>query len=507
MPENDLVNLPIEMKYLILSFLPIHYLIESFNDESESNEYISYIVNDCKKYFIKSATEINNFIVQYEMNYNSLNWKKEEYEYLRNLIINNNLNNFKEMKLLSRFILKNNFILFLDHKRDQLINILTLLNINSLEICWIFTKEEILNYKLSKIGFYEKHCNLYLILLNTIVKDKKFIDEMTNDIFRLHALLYIVKNQVKINILKVINIDKPNENIKIINLDQMKLFKNKNYYSNEIIFQNIIKGNRELLLKYESQPSNLKLSINYCLQYTSKYLPFNYYGNRTWVKNIKLYFNPSSRDYHLKCKRSIFKLFSLFLDYEITAIILIEIILACYGYIFTFKTTRALIFTENSIFLKLFILLFDFFIVSQIVLLFKKDIIGNLDFYLKAGGFVLLKSLISFGFSYFGYKEDFIYLQYVEWGNNLLVAFIIYNLAITVKDIWKGYLKEGFDLFFVSKVEFLSRKEFKTDINLAKSKTKKSKSRKWMWPTIVGGLTSIAVAGVSYYVYNNYFNW
>ncbi|KAL9658051.1 hypothetical protein ABK040_012289 [Willaertia magna] len=287
----------------------------------------------------------------------------------------------------------------------------------------------------------------------------------------------------------------------------MKLFKNKNYYSNEIIFQNIIKGNRELLLKYESQPSNLKLSINYCLQYTSKYLPFNYYGNRTWVKNIKLYFNPSSRDYHLKCYRSIFKLFSLFLDYEITAIIIIEIILAYYGYIFTFKTTRALIFTENSIFLKLFILLFDFFIVSQIVLLFKKDIIGNLDFYLKAGGFILLKSLISFGFSYFGYKEDFIYLQYVEWGNNLLVAFIIYNLALTVKDIWKGYLREGFDLFFVSKVEFLSRKEFKTDINLAKSKTKKSKSRKWMWPTIIGGLTSIAVAGVSYYVYNNYFNW
>ncbi|KAL9645750.1 hypothetical protein ABK040_003482 [Willaertia magna] len=485
----ELRSLPVEIKYLILSFLPIHFIIEILTNKMDWNEINNYLLN--KNNFSKILSEIDHSLMKLKLDLNALNLKKEEEELIKYLNKNNlTINNIKELKIISRYILKFNFLLFLNNE-SSLKNILNKFNCNSLEICWIFNKKEILNEKYIS----EQYCNFYCKLVDSIVKE---IDNL-QDIFRIHALLYLKENdEIKIDILQIINIkEKINYKKQTINFKQLFLFVNKNKYFNEIIFQTITKGNTNILLKYKSQPSNILSSINLCKTFTSTKIPFtNYYFDWTWIKKLKLIFNPYNKDYYLKCNRSLFNLIKFFLNYTKMAIILLELILVYFGYVFTFKITRGLIFNENiKNSVKILTLLNDSILTSSVIYIILKDIENTKTYFTKLGIIMFYRFITSLVFIKNDYNDACFHIEYGEWCNNFLVLYILHDLLFNKTVGAVKYWKEGlFKLFRVRKLEFCSNNDFKAKIIVDNKKRKSGKIWKWL---VVGGLSTIVVVASS----------
>ncbi|KAL9654941.1 hypothetical protein ABK040_008731 [Willaertia magna] len=248
--------------------------------------------------------------------------------------------------------MKINYLIFLfKDNNDQIYNFNNIQNLfnkienNFIEICWIFNKNEIFTTNSDTLQNTLQNSDYHLLIYNQIkeliTKNDLILNNTNlNSIFRIHGLLYLNKNnELSFDILNIINLQQDVNFKKIINSNQMSIV-NKNI--NEIIFQNIIKGNLNIYLQYKHYNSykndNLISAYNNYSLYRSINLNFG-----RWFNKVNLKFNPLKKDeFIIKCYPSFFRLIDKIFYLENILFILFEFIIYYFGYLFTFKLTKDL---------------------------------------------------------------------------------------------------------------------------------------------------------------------
>ncbi|KAL9655461.1 hypothetical protein ABK040_011856 [Willaertia magna] len=211
-----LILLP-EIKYLILSFLPIHYLIENiFNNCKEENEtntnvLMNYLLN--WNYFFTIVEKIDKILKNKKLELNVMDCNLEDEIYLQKLITKNKLETFQHLQRISKIIVRNNYLLFLNEQNNNnckhLQQIFISLNISSLEICWIFNKTELIDKNnkklLQKINYGQ---NIYKIVTYLLLQNETFVNNLNynNENLEVHGILYIKQNKIQFDTLQITNI-------------------------------------------------------------------------------------------------------------------------------------------------------------------------------------------------------------------------------------------------------------------------------------------------------------
>ncbi|KAL9647851.1 hypothetical protein ABK040_008125 [Willaertia magna] len=485
--KDLVVILPIEIKYLIISYFPIQFLIGLIPIKDETKlEEIKYLLNEKSlqnfiNNFIKNSLNlINKTLIFHDLDLHILKLNKLEQNLFLNLENNNfkefNLAEFKKLKIISKVLLKINYLFFTETtdyyfcKKLQII--LDKLNCKELEICWIFNKQELL-----KNNFYKYHNYFYSYLCNLIIQNDKFRNEILQNIncdnFRIHGMLFIKQENLNFDILQIATIDDnilpkrlqkidndllqntlQNTTLQQINFTELKLlkyFKNikkqNNRITNEILFQHFTKGiNKNILFEYNFNPKkdNLFKTIKLCQSYSLQ-LPFNYSPIWSWISNIKLIINPFTNNYYLKCYRSLLQLLYLLFGFEFLFVLFISFTIY-FDKLSFFNFTKQLIFGQE----------------------------------------------LSFGL---------LYDCFFEWYVNVHVIFVFCCFVIKVYDNWPVYWRDGlFKLFFVKKLTFCNCEEFKVNMKRAITTTYKKKSKKWNVIGVIGGIISAITVGL-YYCY------
>ncbi|KAL9658380.1 hypothetical protein ABK040_015700 [Willaertia magna] len=510
--ENHLtLDLPPEIIDIIFSFLPIHFFIELHLNCNNRKELLNG-----NNYFLTIMKEMMEEITKIKSN-RRLSVITTDDNLLQKYVDKEGLFNIKyyELKMISRYIVKNNFILFL--KNDLPIiyilqNFFNKLLINNLEICWIFNKNEIINFQNLKLQIEQQHCSFYILILQLLSENNEIINTLQqnnnyNETIRIHGLIYIKNNNnIAFDVLNIFNIKKENYLIKKVNTDQFYLLfvenNIKQYNKHEIIYQTLKKGNSNLSFELENNKK-----VNYYLldslqrvmrpNISSKILQYD------WIKQFKFIFNTNNKDYYLKCNRSIRKLFLLFIPFEAILFFIFEMMVYEFGYLFTFKSTRELFFSLKDNFHKnLFTFGIDIFFCLQSLFFFSGY--SNLDIVMST---FLVKLIFNCFLFITGTRELCYYFQILEWINYFVILFFFLLSFFEMKRHWPIYYSEGLlKLFWKNKLEFYSSIEFKQFVsNVVKKKQQQQRKKKSLkkWLFIGGGLLTATIAGCYYFMTSN----
>ncbi|KAL9646782.1 hypothetical protein ABK040_001204 [Willaertia magna] len=506
--KNSLINLPSEIKFTILSYFPICFILEileisknnKLNNNKQNNSLHCLLLKNKNYLYLQihlmiynlKTFLINDILILIENKYEKLILNK----YLKY----QQVDNYFELKVLSRIVMKLNYLLFLfKSDNDQCNNFNNLQNLlkkienNFIEICWIFNKNEMFtknnNTLQNALQNTEQNTlqnsdnNIYNRVKELIAKNDLILKN-TNSIFRVHGLLYLNKNnEISFDILNIINLQQQNNLKKVINYDQMYFIINNNIQ--EIIFQNIIKGNLNTYLQFKCY-NNLK----------NENLLRSFYGNigiyfYSWFKKVNLKFYPLNKDeFIIKIYPSLFRLIGGIINVETILFFVIEFFILNSGYLFTFKLTRNFIKeTEFTLFKIIYFMLDYLFSILFLYRLYNFDI----SFNFITNNALILKFLISYYL--FGYKIAFGF-PILELANNSVFCFVLkyyfkslfsFNKSAFLLN-WK---ERNFHLLFKRKLEVQKGNEFYKI---------KRKNKKWRW---LGKLVVVAGGLIGYYFCKN----
>ncbi|KAL9642536.1 hypothetical protein ABK040_011103 [Willaertia magna] len=490
--NGTIQQLPHEIKNLILSFLPICYILEilelSKNDLLNNNYFPLFSMKNINYFFqlqinlmIQSLKTINDISIFFE---------NENEKIIFNKFLNKKMVNFFELKILSRIVMKLNYLLFLKEDscgyNNNLNKVLKNIENNFIEICWIFNKDEIFT-KNNTLQNSSNHLIVYnkiknLITTNNLINNNNNL----NSIFRIHGLLYLNNNELSFDVLNIVNLHQ-NENIekKIIQVDQMKII---NYKIKEILFQNIIKGNLNIFLQFKCDNKFFNQSLitvynNYSIvnNFKTNFTKNNYLINtiKNWCSKINFKFYPLNKDeYKIKLYTSLFGTLLYMFNLDNIIFILLELIVFYFEYLFTFKATRN--FIKNIEFHPKSFIIYNLFSIFIFYHLYKSNITINI---FLITGIIFLIGLFSFTFN------SFYYLPILEIANNILVSIVFYKFIKNFKASLFSNWNEGyFHLLFKRKLEFqMGNKIFK----------RKKKQRRWLLGKLVIVVIIVVVSGGS----------